>query len=69
MKAFSFEFTHVLLGMVSCLHILVAFAALFQQLDDHPIPDNIVCKMAMQAIDKFDLLPLLEKVTMLMHQC
>jgi len=61
MNAFAFEYTHIFLGMVSCHHIMAAFAALVKLLDDQPIPDDIVCEMVMQAINKYNLLPLTGK--------
>ena len=69
MKAFAFECTHILLGMVSCLNLMIEFVAFVQLLDDHPTSDDIVCKMVMRAIDEFDLpASIVRKAVMLIHQ-
>ena len=53
-----FDCTHLLLSVMSCLHIFSAFAILLQTLTEEPIPDAVVHQMVLETIAEYDLPPL-----------
>jgi hypothetical protein len=54
----TFDCTRLLLGVMSCLHIISAFAILVQMLTQEPIPDIIIHQIVIEVIDEYDLPPL-----------
>ena len=50
MNNFTFDCSHLLLGVVSCLHLLSAFACLVQTAAAEPIPDDVMRLMVREAI-------------------
>jgi hypothetical protein len=63
MALMSFDCTHLLLGMVTYIHLLVVFAAIAPLLGDQPITGDVTYnyKLILQGIVEHELPPLAGK--------
>jgi hypothetical protein len=56
-----FVCTHLYLGMVSFIQLLIKFSVLVQLICPEPIPDDVICKLVMNVICDHNLDPLVGK--------